>query len=58
MMQYLVGFVLCVIVAFIYSSTRKNTTREILRDGMIVLAWMLGAIAALTVFAIVGINYV
>jgi len=57
-MQYLVGFVLCVIVAFIYSSTRKDTPREILRDGLIVLAWMLGAIAALTVFAIVGINYV
>jgi len=57
-MQYLVGFALCVIVAFIYSSTRKDTPREIVHDGLVVLAWMLGAIAALTVFAIVGINYV
>lgn len=56
MIQYLLGLVLCVIVAFVYSSTRKNTPREILRDGIVVLAWMLVALVLLGAFGYVGSN--
>jgi nucleoside permease NupC len=55
--QYIIGFILCVLVAFIYSSTRKNSPREIVRDGVVVLAWMLAALVMLGVFGYVGSHY-
>jgi len=57
MMQYVIGFVLCVVVSFAYSSTRKNTRREILRDGAVVLAWMLAALVVLGAFGYVGCRF-
>ena len=54
MLQYVIGFVLCVVIAFAYSSTRKDKPREIVRDGIVVLGWMLGALVVLAVFGYVG----
>ena len=53
-LQYVIGFVLCMVIAFAYSSTRKETPREIVRDGIVVLGWMLGALVMLAVFGYVG----
>lgn len=44
-------------VAFVYSSTRKETPREIIRDGLVVLAWMLAALLALGAFGYVGSRF-
>lgn len=57
MLQYLIGFILCIVVAFAYSSTRKDTPREIIRDGLVVLGWMLGALVVLAVFGYLGSHY-
>jgi nucleoside permease NupC len=54
LIQYILGLVLCILVAFIYSSTRKDTPREIFRDGLVVLTWMLLALVALGVFGYLG----
>jgi nucleoside permease NupC len=54
LIQYIIGLVLCVVVAFIYSSMRKQTPRETLHDGLVVLAWMLAALILLGVFGYVG----
>ena len=54
MFQYLIGLILCILVAFAYSSTRKQKPREIVRDGIVVLGWMLGALAVLAVFGYIG----
>jgi len=55
--QYIIGLVLCVVVAFVYSSTRKNTRREILRDGAVVLVWMVAALAILGLFGYIGCRF-
>jgi len=57
LLQYLIGFILCIVVAFAYSSTRKDTPREIIRDGLVVLGWMLGALVVLAVFGYLGSHY-
>jgi len=58
MLQYVIGLALCVVIAFLYSSTRKEKPRDILRDGLIVLAWMVGALSALAVFCYAGSHFV
>lgn len=57
MLQYVIGFVLCVVVSFLYSSTRKDKPAEVFRDGLVVLAWMLGALVVLAIFGYVGSNF-
>jgi len=56
-LQYVIAFVLCVVVGFAYSSTRKDTPVGILRDGLVVLAWMLGALVVLGAFGYVGSHF-
>jgi len=57
-LQYVIAFVLCVVVGFAYSSTRKDTPREIIHDGLTVLAWMLGALVVLGAFGYVGSRFI
>jgi len=57
LIQYVIGLVLCILVAFVYSSTRKDAPREILRDGLVVLAWMLAALIALGVFGYLSCRF-
>jgi len=55
--QYVIGFVLCVVVAFFYSSTRKDKPAEVFHDGLVVLAWMLGALVVLAIFGFIGSHF-
>ncbi|NQT18569.1 MAG: hypothetical protein HQ592_02610 [Planctomycetes bacterium] len=55
--QYVIGLIICIVVAFVYSSTRRETPREIFRDGLVVLTWMLAALIVLGAFGYVGSRF-
>ncbi len=57
MIRYVIALVLCIVVAFVYSSTRKDTAREVVHDGLVVLVWMVAALVVLGAFGYAGSRF-
>jgi len=53
LLRYIVGLVLCVVVAVAYAATRKQGLRAIVLDSLLCLAAMLGVIAGVAAVVLV-----
>jgi len=53
LVRYIVGLVLCVVVAVAYAATRKQGLRAIVLDSLLCLAAMLGVIAGVAAVVLV-----
>jgi len=53
LVRYIVGLVLCVVVAVAYAATRKRGLRAIVLDSLLCLAAMLGVIAGVAAVVLV-----
>ncbi len=53
LLRYIVGLVLCVVVAVAYAATRKRGLRAIVLDSLLCLAAMLGVIAGVAAVVLV-----
>ncbi len=56
--EYVAGFVLCIIVALVYSMARKDEPAEVIREALLVLGWILGAIAVIVLAVFVATMFV
>jgi len=53
LVRYIVGLVVCVVVAVAYAATRKHGLRAIVLDSLLCLAAMLGVIAGVAAVVLV-----
>ena len=53
LVRYIVGLVLCVVVAVAYAATRKRGLRAIVLDSLLCLAAMLGVVAGVAAVVLV-----
>ena len=52
--QYLIGLVLMLAVALVYSMARKDSAKSIVKETVVVFIYMLGAVAGVVIIVLLA----